>query len=289
MNPTDSSPASPWMRVLRFPLTRMAVLYLVLAYLYLSGFFFRASYAKGPWEGVAATLMAGGLMLCIYASFVYFIEGRPARELALRPMGRELGLGFLLGAGLYALCVLIMMGLGHYRIVGMHDWHILIPGVAVAVATGVFEELVFRGGVFRLLEEWLGSWAALVLSSLVFGLTHLDTDHSTLQGVASISLWAGLLLVGCYLLTRRLWLGIGLHAAWNYTQGTVFSGIVSGNAPPTGLWMSSVKGPDWLTGGSFGLEASPVALLVGSTAGALMLVGAVRRGHILPPAWERRQ
>ena len=166
MNPTDSSPASPWMRVLRFPLTRMAVLYLVLAYLYLSGFFFRASYAKGPWEGVAATLMAGGLMLCIYASFVYFIEGRPARELALRPMGRELGLGLLLGAGLYTLCVLIMMGLGHYRIVGMHDWHILIPGVAVAVATGVFEELVFRGGVFRLLEEWLGSWAALVLSSL---------------------------------------------------------------------------------------------------------------------------
>jgi len=116
----------------------------------------------------------------------------------------------------------------------------------------------------------------------------LDTDNSTLQGVASISLWARLLLVGCYLLTRRLWLGIGLHAAWNYTQGTVFSGIVSGNAPPTGLWVSSVEGPDWLTGGSFGLEASPVALLVGSTAGVLMLVGAVRRGHIVPPAWKRR-
>ena len=110
----------------------------------------------------------------------------------------------------------------------------------------------------------------------------MDTDNSTLQGVASISLWARLLLVGCYLLTRRLWLGIGLHAAWNYTQGTVFSGIVSGNAPPTGLWVSSVEGPDWLTGGSFGLEASPVALLVGSTAGVLMLVGAVRRGHIVP-------
>ena len=121
MNPTVSSPPGPWLRVLRFPLTRMAVLYLVLAYLYLSGFFFGASFAKGPWEGVAATLMAGGLMLCIYASFVYFIEGRPARELALRPMGRELGLGILLGAGLYTVCVLIMMLLGHYRIVGMHD------------------------------------------------------------------------------------------------------------------------------------------------------------------------
>jgi len=289
VNPSAPPAPGPWLRLLRFPPIRMAVLYLVLAYLYLSGFFFRTAFAKGPWEGVAATLMACGLMLSIYACLVHVIEGRPARELALRPMARELGLGLLIGAGLYTVCVLAMMLMGHYRIVGMHDWHILIPGIAVALATGVFEELVFRGGVFRLLEEWLGSWAALVLSSLVFGLTHLDTDNSTLQGVASISLWAGALLVGCYLLTGRLWLGIGLHAAWNYTQGTVFSGIVSGNAPPTGLWVSSVEGPDWLTGGSFGLEASPVALLVCGTAGVLMLIGAVRRGQIVPPAWKRRQ
>ena len=275
------------MRILRFPLTRMAVIYFALTYLYLSGYFFRASFAQGPWEGVAATLMAGTMMLSIYASIVYFIERRPASELALRPMGRELAIGALLGAGLYTACVLVLMMLGNYRIEGLNEWHVLIPGLAVALATGVFEELVFRGGVFRLIEEWLGSWVALVISSLVFGYVHLDNAAGSLQGVVSISIWAGLLLSGCYLLTRRLWLGIALHAAWNYTQGTVYSGIVSGNAPPNGLLKSSLHGPDWLTGGSFGVEASIVAVIIGSTAGVLMLSGAVRLGHIVPPIWKR--
>jgi hypothetical protein len=283
---TDSG-SSLAMRILRFPLTRMAVIYFGLTYLYLSGYFFRTSFAQGPWAGVAATVVAGTMMLSIYASFVYFVERRPVSELALRPMGRELAIGALLGAGLYTACVLVLMLLGNYSIDGMNDWHILIPGIAVALATGVFEELVFRGGVFRLIEERLGSWIALVISSLVFGFVHLDNAEGSLQGVVSISIWAGLLLTGCYLLTRRLWLGIALHAAWNYTQGTVYSGIVSGNAPPNGLLKSTLHGPDWLTGGSFGVEASVLAVVIGSTAGVLMLVGAVRRGHIVPPFWKR--
>ena len=67
----------------------------------------------------------------------------------------------------------------------------------------------------------------------------------------------------------------------------MYSGIVSGNAPPNGLLKSSLHGPDWLTGGSFGVEASVVAVVIGSAAGVLMLIGAVRRGHIVPPIWKR--
>jgi hypothetical protein len=108
-----------------------------------------------------------------------------------------------------------------------------------------------------------------------------------MQGIISISLWAGTLLAACYLLTRRLWLGIGLHAAWNYTQGSVYSGVVSGNAPPEGFFKSSLQGPDWLTGGSFGVEASVVAFLICASVGVWMLVAAKRRGHIIAPPWKR--
>ena len=104
----------------------------------------------------------------------------------------------------------------------------------------------------------------------------------------SISIWAGILLAATYVLTRRLWLGIGLHAAWNYTQGTVYSGVVSGNAPPEGLVKSTLQGSEWLTGGSFGVEASVVAVAVCSTVGVLMLVKAVRRGHVVPPLRKRK-
>jgi hypothetical protein len=174
-----------------------------------------------------------------------------------------------------------------YRVDGVNAWQMLLPGLAAPVATGVFEELLFRAGVFRIAEKWLGSWIALVISSLVFGFVHLENDSATMQGILSISTWAGILLAATYMLTRRLWLGIGLHAAWNYTQGTVWSGIVSGNeAPAAGLVRSSMQGPDWLTGGSFGVEASLVALLVCSAVGVAMLVVAARRGNVVPPAWN---
>jgi hypothetical protein len=283
----DSNP-SLWLRILRFAPTRMALLYVTLAYLYLSGFFFRGAFTHGPLQALAATVVAGAMMLTLYANVVVFIERRTVTELTLPPMGRELGLGLLLGFGLYSVCMLILMALGNYRIDGLHDWHILLTGMSAALATGVFEELVFRGGLFRLSQEWFGTWAALVISSLVFGFAHADADGATLQGLVSVSTWAGLLLSATYLLTGRLWLGIGLHAAWNYTQGTVYSGIVSGNAPPNGFFKSTLQGSEWLTGGSFGVEASVVALLVCGTVGTLMLVKAVRRGRIVPPPWKRK-
>lgn len=88
--------------------------------------------------------------------------------------------------------------------------------------------------------------------------------------------------------TRRLWLGVGFHVAWNYTQSAVFSGIVSGSDSAPGLLKSTIEGPTLLTGGSFGLESSLVAFLLCTTTGVILLVMAVRRGHVVPPPWKRR-
>jgi len=288
MDGNSTKKPSLLIKIARFPVAQLAVLYVVLTYLYLSGFFFRTSYAQGPMQGLVATLFAAAMMLILYATIVRVTERRPVTELALPAMGRELGIGLLLGTGLYTVCILILMALGIYRIHGFNEWHILLPGLAVTLATGVFEELFFRGGVFRLAEQWFGTWAALVISSLVFGYVHMSNDAATPQGIVSISTWAGILLAASYVLTRRLWLGIGLHSAWNYTQGSVYSTIVSGNpGSGAGLTKSTLEGPDWLTGGSFGVEASVIALLVCTTAGMAMLVMAFRRGNIVKPAWQR--
>ena len=288
MNPSTDSPPGIVMRVLRFLPARMGLFYVVLTYLYLSCYFFRATYAQGPLKGLVASLMAGGIMLMVYAFLVQRVEGRPVKELAVRPMAGELGLGLLAGLGLYTLCVLILMGLGNYRIDGHRGWLILLAGMATPLATGVYEELWFRGVVFRLTQEWFGTWLAVVISSLIFGFVHWDAAGATLQGLVSISLWAGLLLCATYVLTGRLWLGIGLHSAWNYTQGPVYSGSVSGNEAPDGFFKSTLQGSEWLTGGSFGMEASVIALLVCGTAGVLMMAKAVQRGLVVPPPWKRQ-
>ncbi|MDH4439009.1 MAG: CPBP family intramembrane metalloprotease, partial [Rhizobium sp.] len=98
---------------------------------------------------------------------------------------------------------------------------------------------------------------------------------------------AGLLLAAVYLLTRRLWLSIGAHMAWNFTQSGIFSGSVSGAFEQPGLIRAVIEGPQVLTGGMFGMEASVVALVVCTATGLLILRIAVRRGHIVAPMWKR--
>jgi membrane protease YdiL (CAAX protease family) len=163
----------------------------------------------------------------------------------------------------------------------------LLPALAMALSSGVFEELLFRGALFRIVEEWLGSWIALVVSSLVFGLTHLMNPQGTLEGALFIAVEAGVLLGAAVMLTRRLWLSIGFHMAWNYTQQAIFASIVSGNDAAPGLIRSTIKGPDYLTGGSFGVESSVLALVLCTTTGIVMLVMAHRRGLVVPPIWKR--
>lgn len=241
-------------------------------------------------EPVRAALHVAGLAvagLAVYVAYAAFVERRAAAELGTSGMGREFGLGLLVGAGLYTACELVLIALGVYRVDGLNPPGFLVPAIAMAIGSSVFEELLFRGVLLRSVETWFGSWVALVVSSLVFGLTHLLNPQGTLEGALFIAVEAGLLLGAAYLLTRRLWLCIGFHLAWNYTQSAVFSGIVSGNAPEPGWIRSTVKGPDYLTGGAFGLESSVLALGLCTATGVAMLVMAVRRGRIVAPAWRR--
>jgi membrane protease YdiL (CAAX protease family) len=287
MDDRTTADAGWWLRVARFPLIYLGLLYLVLTYLYLSGHFFRAMFAQGPWQGVAASVMSCAMMLVLYATLSRVIERREVTELALRPAAREAGIGLLVGFTLYSVCIAILTMLGIYRIEGLNAWLILVAGFAAPLATGVFEELVFRGGVFRIAEKWCGTWIALAISSVVFGVVHLENETATIRGIVFISIWAGILLAATYILTRRLWVAMGLHAAWNFTQGTVYSGIVSGNEAPTGFVRSTMQGPEWLTGGSFGVEASVLALVICSGVGIAMLVVAARRGNIVAPPWQK--
>jgi membrane protease YdiL (CAAX protease family) len=285
---TDSN-SRPLLRILHFMPIRMGLLYVLLSYLYLSGFFFRGTMAHGPWSSLAASLLTCAIMVAAYAGVVYFVERRPATELALTGQGgREFLSGAMLGSVLYAACVLVLVALGYGRIEYTGAWHVVLPGLALAIGTGFYEELWFRGGVFRLTEEWFGSWIAIIVSSLVFGFVHLSTEGATVMDVTYISIEAGLLLAAAYMLTRRLWLSIGFHAAWNFTQSSVFSGAVSGTAQPTELIETTMTGPDFVTGGSFGMEASIVTLVLMTTVGIVMLAMAVRRGEVRPPRWRRR-
>lgn len=239
--------------------------------------------AGNPLLQVAVVIGWSAVGFAVYIGLVRLIERRPVTELALRGMGRELGIGLLLGAGLYTSCILILMALGIYRIDGFNPASYLLPAIVVPLSSGIFEELLFRGVLFRIVEEWLGSWISLAVSSLVFGLVHLMNPAATLMGAVFISVEAGVLLAAAYMVTRRLWMSMGFHIAWNYTQSGVFSGVVSGGDAHPGLIKPVIDGPALLTGGEFGVESSVIAFLLCTTTGVILVAVAVRRGHIVPP------
>lgn len=206
---------------------------------------------------------------------------------------RRLVIDWLKGAGVGGayLCaaVGILALLGGYRINGVaFAGQSLAAGLLLHVFVGVFEETLFRGILFRFLEEGLGSWLALTLTALFFGLSHWSNPNATAWSSIAIALEAGLLFGAVYMATRSLWVVMGLHTAWNFLQGTVFGVAVSGNGAPTdSLFQPIIQGNPWLTGGAFGIEASVIAVVVGLGLGSYFIVRAVRQKHTLCGLWWR--
>lgn len=268
------------MTLLKNPLVRIVLLTMSVIYLYISGHVFRPQLAHGPIQNLFVVLWMAAMTLFLYISFVKTVEDRSPEEVSFKGMGRELGIGLLLGSSLYTLCVLILSILGVYKITGFNTWNILLTGLWFGLSSGFFEELLFRGILFRITEEVFGSWVGLVISALAFGLIHLNNPGSTYEGVLFIAFEFGILTGACYMYTRRLWLSMGLHIAWNYTQSAVFSGIGSGNGESQGFIRTAIEGPTYLTGGSFGMESSVVTLALGTTLGLVILFMAIKRGHL---------
>ncbi len=285
---TDAvQPAPTWLRILQFPPIRLVLLGAPLFYCLGFSNAFMGENEGNPLNQAIAAMGMIALAMWIYVGFARFIERREPTDLALPGFGRELGIGMLIGAGLYTVCVLILMVLGIYKVVGISPLSAMLPALPLALSSGFLEELLFRGALFRIVEEWLGSWVALIVSSVTFGFVHMMNPDATLTGAIFITVEAGILLAAAYMVTRRLWMSIGFHMAWNYTQSAVFSGIVSGGFSEPGLIRPVIVGPDYLTGGSFGLEASLTAFLLCTTVGVILVVKAVRDGRIVQPFWSR--
>jgi hypothetical protein len=183
----------------------------------------------------------------------------------------------------------IAAALGVYRITGPGGASTLVLDlISFGIMPAFMEELLFRGILFRWIEEFGGSWAALVVTSALFGLAHILNPGATWFSSFAVAVEAGLLLGGAYMLTRSLWMPIGLHAAWNFTQGAIFGVPVSGNAAQ-GLVRAKLSGPELLSGGGFGLEASVIALVIATVAGAWFVWLAIKRGELMQPWWVRRR
>jgi membrane protease YdiL (CAAX protease family) len=223
-----------------------------------------------------------------YWLFTRFVEQKPFADFGLPGAGREWLFGVAIGAGVMTLVVGIMALLGGYKVIGQNGPDVLIGVLGVAIISGITEEILFRGIIFRFFEQWLGSYFALAVSALFFGAVHLGNPNASWLAAFAIAIEAGILLGAVYMLTRRLWAAIGLHMAWNSVQGGVFGIKVSGTDVP-GLLISKTSGSDLLTGGAFGAEASLPAIILCTAVGLYFFWRAKQKGQVIAPSLHRFQ
>ena len=288
LSPAAARDPLAW-RIVRHPLTLLVLGFIVFTALYVvtslaaSG----ARVLRNTPLQVLIVLACAALTVWLYRLMERRIERRDDTDFAPDGAGLELAAGLAGGFLLFSAMAGTVAALGGLGIDGVNGVGRLWSMLAMATASGLFEELIFRGIVFRHLERMAGSLIALVLTSAFFGMAHLMNPDATWFAALAIAMEAGILLGAAYMLTRRLWLAVGIHAAWNFTQGWVFSAPVSGGKAAEGLLITHRSGPEWLTGGTFGLEASAVAMVLATSAGLVLLVMAIRRGHYVPMPFGR--
>ncbi|WP_340586630.1 type II CAAX endopeptidase family protein [Erythrobacter alti] len=236
-------------RIWQFPLVAMIVgLVLILAAAAVTSVIVRfviAPNLDGPIVDILAVLLIVTLCGLTYKLLVRKLGPKQHDDLPLDMRAvRDTAAGFGLGAVLISVCVGLAALAGVYRITGTDNF---ADGVQIifwfGIYAGFFEELVTRGIILRWLEEFAGSWIALVLSALIFGFGHAANDNATVFSSLAIAIEAGILLGAAYMLTRSLWLAIGIHAGWNVVQA-LWDVPVSGN-PTSGPIAATLDGP-WL-------------------------------------------
>jgi membrane protease YdiL (CAAX protease family) len=280
-----------WRRIFDFPL--VALLIAIIVFVAASALGIAIGKAFGsmgqPERTIVRAIISIALVLAAYKFILVKLGERPRDDLPGKDALRNLGLGLLTGFGLMAAAVGVAAIAGVYTIVGKGDAsRLVLELVTVAILPGFMEEMAFRGILFRWLEEFGGTWAALTITSALFGIAHIFNPNATWFSSFAIAVEAGVLLGGAYMLTRSLWLPMGLHAAWNFTQGEIFDVPVSG-IDEHGLVQAKLSGLALLSGGTFGLEASIIALVIATTAGVWLVYLTVRKGWVVPPWWVRRR
>lgn len=276
---TPNERPSVMTRILTFPVTWMVI---GTVFVFLTNAILVGVGSEMHATGVVVTALIGAAAgLVFYKLTMWLVARRPTPELTLRHSGRELVAGLGIGALFVLASYLIVVASGAYHVA----WAARDVGATVALALAVnagaaiVEELTFRGLLFQGVEQLagprVGRFVAIAVTAVFFGGAHLLNPGATLWSSFAIAVEAGVLLGAAFTWRRNLWFVIGIHFAWNVIEGLL--GIpVSGHRDP-GLFVTTVHGSGILSGGTFGLEASIVPVLVSLAVAIPMLVAARRR------------
>jgi membrane protease YdiL (CAAX protease family) len=215
------------------------------------------SFIYAELQALVLVLIATGIMARIeHRQFVSY--GIPPARAAF---GREFWIGIVWGIASTSAIIGLIAAFGGYRVHGLaiHGptlWYFTLLWTIANLLIGFAEEFQFRAYLLATTADGIGFWAAAILLSIGFGALHFFfKPHERWEDFASTGL-LGLFM--CFTLRRTgsLAFAIGFHAAFDFANLFVFSGRNAGEFAIGHLLDTSWQGPQWLTGGLLGPEAS---------------------------------
>lgn len=136
----------------------------------------------------------------------------------------------------------------------------LLPMMGAGVLLAAWEEFTLRGYLLRQLSIGINPTAAVVITGVLFGLMHSGNPGANWQGLLYTAI-GGILMALLVIRSGSLWLVIGYHFGWNAAAYSLFGLELSGMEGDKSIFASTITGADWLTGGSYGFEASLPAVV----------------------------
>jgi membrane protease YdiL (CAAX protease family) len=221
---------------------------------------------------------------------VRFADKRQMGEIWFRRQGAlgQFFIGAIVGVVMISSATGEMDALHVYHFVSVNRHFVIWWPILAFLAVAVFEEVALRGYVLFAVESRHGTAWAVGISSIVFGLLHL-LNHQGARGPVFVIFEAGFPLAAAYLLTRSLWMPIGLHFAWNFFEGPLYGMGVSGENASNVLLKIHMTGRTLENGGSFGPEAGLPCLITCTLIGAGMLWLSTKGPHAWVSAKEAAQ
>jgi membrane protease YdiL (CAAX protease family) len=211
-------------------------------------------------KGIVALLTSIVLVLSYYY-FFGIVEKRKITELNLRRLPPAFLLGSTIGFGIISLVIGILYLMGNYTVESTNSMEDLLQPFLLFLVMGVFEEILFRGIVFRIIEDLWGIKSALLISSIIFGFIHFSNSGFNYFSGIAIFLHLGLLTAIVFSIYRNIWYAVFLHVSWN--MAFAFYGLsVSGADDIPSYLNGNLSGPTIISGGTFGPENSIITIIV---------------------------
>ena len=278
-------------RILNFPLTRIifGLLVCFIAFIVaqqLTGRLFELTSMNRNYRNLLKGIIASVAVISAYIYFYRWYEKREITEFSCNRVIKYTVAGTLIGILLQSLTILVIAFSGGFEIVSINPISFIIIPFTVAFSVAIFEEILIRGIIFRIMEEKLGSYISLLISAIIFGALHLANPNSTLLSGLCVGIEAGLLLGAAYIYTRSLWFPIAIHFAWNFMQSGIFGAITSGNEMTSSLLATKITGNQLITGGEFGPEGTIQAIVFCLLATMVLLY--LSQDKLVAPYWKKQ-